>query len=399
MTDKELRDAAVAELKLTTVGWLKANGIPRYPSGTAPPTTHWGKAMKLLGEIGIVEPSPPPSAPSNGLGYFRLGNGELPTAHMNDYAMVILSGGWSGTNMTLPLGRCIAYMNGFKVEGPAAGYHNGVPYTQASPNGWILKDSAGTELRLGNYPVSYVGDVGHPSYQAAWCANVHALLTQWGADGLYVDDTNINIGYMNGIPAKYPDNASRKAAELSFVQFVGSYFRSRGIYIAYNTSAYLTGTVAENDGSADLAWIQLIAPYADGIMQEYFQWHDSIATQNGGDGRRYFGTDAWWKHWEGWQPIATYLTANNKDLLALNYSLDPAQRDYAHASFLIDFNGTNGAFFGLAGKTTDPWNTTYAKFPLGAALGPKTQNGNRWERQFQKGLLWVDPVSGLSSIP
>lgn len=52
MTDAELRDAAVAELKLTTAGWRKPNGNPNYPSGVAPPTTHWGKAMALLEQIG-----------------------------------------------------------------------------------------------------------------------------------------------------------------------------------------------------------------------------------------------------------------------------------------------------------------------------------------------------------
>lgn len=57
MTDAQLRDSAVAELKLTIVGWLKANGVPRYPSGTAPATTHWGKAMTLLGQIGLSVPT------------------------------------------------------------------------------------------------------------------------------------------------------------------------------------------------------------------------------------------------------------------------------------------------------------------------------------------------------
>ena len=52
MTDKQLKDAAVVELKQTTVGWLKSSGAPRYPSGTAPATTHWGKAMTLLAQIG-----------------------------------------------------------------------------------------------------------------------------------------------------------------------------------------------------------------------------------------------------------------------------------------------------------------------------------------------------------
>lgn len=362
-----------------------------------------GKLHMSVLDLGAVwtPPPTPPAAATSGLGYFRLGSGEFPTAHLNDYSIVIISGEWSGvSDMALPAGRCIGYMNGLKVEVQAqAGYHNGVPYEQASPNGWILKDAGGNELRMGAYPSSYCGDVGHSGYQAAWCNNVLALMNSWGADGFYVDDTNINIGYMAGTPVKYPDNASRKAAELSFVQAIGNFFRPRGIYVAFNASAYLDGSLNDNNGVNDLAWIQQVAPYADGIMQEYFQWHDSIAANRGGDGRRYFGTSAWWQFWQGWQPIATYLAQNNKDLLALNYSNDPAQRNYGLASFLIDFNGSNGAFFGHAGTTLNPWNTTYDVVKnLGAPVGAKVQNGNRWERTFANGFVWIDPTTGQTSI-
>lgn len=51
MADLATKDAAVVELKLTTNGWLKKNGKPQYPSGTAPATTHWGKGMTLLSQI------------------------------------------------------------------------------------------------------------------------------------------------------------------------------------------------------------------------------------------------------------------------------------------------------------------------------------------------------------
>lgn len=51
MNNAELRDAAVVELKLTTAGWRKPNGNLNYPSGSAPLTTHWGKAMALLAQI------------------------------------------------------------------------------------------------------------------------------------------------------------------------------------------------------------------------------------------------------------------------------------------------------------------------------------------------------------
>ena len=62
MTDAELRNAAVAELKLTTAGWRKPNGQSNYPSGTAPATTHWGKAMKFLDQIATTTTPPPTGA-------------------------------------------------------------------------------------------------------------------------------------------------------------------------------------------------------------------------------------------------------------------------------------------------------------------------------------------------
>ena len=51
MSNTTLRDQAVAELKLTTAGWRRPNGTSNYPSGEAPMTTHWGKAMALLAQI------------------------------------------------------------------------------------------------------------------------------------------------------------------------------------------------------------------------------------------------------------------------------------------------------------------------------------------------------------
>jgi hypothetical protein len=45
MTDKELRDLAVAELRLTTVGYTNTHW--KVP----PPTSHWAKAMVALAKI------------------------------------------------------------------------------------------------------------------------------------------------------------------------------------------------------------------------------------------------------------------------------------------------------------------------------------------------------------
>jgi hypothetical protein len=53
MTDAELRDAAVAELELTTVGYINKNWK------TPPAGTRWANALALLAEIGGVTPPPP----------------------------------------------------------------------------------------------------------------------------------------------------------------------------------------------------------------------------------------------------------------------------------------------------------------------------------------------------
>lgn len=54
MTDKELRDAAVAELKQTTVGYINKHW-------TNPPVgTRWANALDLLSKIGVVVPPPIP---------------------------------------------------------------------------------------------------------------------------------------------------------------------------------------------------------------------------------------------------------------------------------------------------------------------------------------------------
>jgi hypothetical protein len=65
VTDRELRDAAVAALKQTTVSypeWAKRLAQGRYPGGAL--STKWGQAFDLLEQIGtVVEPPPPPPPP------------------------------------------------------------------------------------------------------------------------------------------------------------------------------------------------------------------------------------------------------------------------------------------------------------------------------------------------
>jgi hypothetical protein len=52
-TDAQLRDAALAELRLTTVGYLNHKWPPPPPAGT-----HWATALELLARIGVAAQPP-----------------------------------------------------------------------------------------------------------------------------------------------------------------------------------------------------------------------------------------------------------------------------------------------------------------------------------------------------
>lgn len=62
MTDPELRDQAVAELRQTTVGYLSnpAKGGCKHDWILPPGGTHWANALDLLAKIGEAPPPPPP---------------------------------------------------------------------------------------------------------------------------------------------------------------------------------------------------------------------------------------------------------------------------------------------------------------------------------------------------
>jgi Papain family cysteine protease len=57
VSDAQLRDEAVAELHLTTVGYINKHWT------TPPAGTHWAAAEALLAQIGGAAPPPPPPAP------------------------------------------------------------------------------------------------------------------------------------------------------------------------------------------------------------------------------------------------------------------------------------------------------------------------------------------------
>lgn len=395
-TPEELRDAAVAELKLTTAGWRKSNGTLNYPSGVAPMTTHWGKAMKFLEQIGEVG-DPPPN--KTGLGYLKLGNGSPPATHFADYERLLVTFRGAYDWSDLDVSRVVAYSSPFRLLN-GADYH-GMSAEEARANGWLLKNSSGAEIvstwGSGN---DRMADIGNPAFQLKWCQNIEAYFGPKGVKGFYMDDYNRAAWLCASTPTKYPTTAQWEAATVSLAQFVSNYFKPKGWYVVANVSGYTPGSSTSSNGDDDVAYFSKVGPHLSAAMCEFFQ-----ITNQGNIRLSGSATSQQW--WDGWQRLVPLCNSMGIDLIAISFGgpdggpFSAAKRDYCLASFLLDYDGSHGMFVSAPTGTTgpDPWNASFDKVrALGAPLGSKTKSGNRWSRSFTNGSVWVDTVAGTAAI-
>jgi hypothetical protein len=280
-------------------------------------------------------------------------------------------------------GRSLTYFDGMDV---ATTYSTGVPYSQALSNGWLLKDAAGNYLINSTYG-TYCADVGSSGYQQAWISNVLAYLTaRPGIDGVFIDNTMPDPKSECGAyPAEYPSTSAYTAAMLSFVKAVYSVLHTHGYYVALNAGAYIAGDPSYDDGSLTVNWWKELGPYADGLMNEYYDETSTSTRQS-----RAMGT-AWYQHWDGWQRLIGTAQSMGDDFLGLTKQTctDTAAMMYGKASFLLEWNGGPSAFMFTCG-TTDPANPAWTT-SIGQPLGAKVQVGVGWMRHYSEGLVLLNP--------
>jgi hypothetical protein len=171
---------------------------------------------------------------------------------------------------------------------------------------------------------------------------------------------------------------------------------SRGFYVSWNAGGFIADFTDSNTVKSTKDWWLQIIGYADGLCAEMQHWHKSIP----GDKLRRAGS-AWYQNWESWQELPALTEANGIEFLTIHYSPSAAHDDYQVCSMLLETKrGTscwkvNGVDNGMA----DPWHPLYDKLKtLGNPVGVKTKNGNRWQRQYEGGIPWVDPVVGIAGI-
>ena len=286
-------------------------------------------------------------------------------------------------------GRSLVYFSGTDVN---TRWNTGVPYAEARRHDWLLRDSAGNLLVNRNYPTNYVGDVGNPAYQEAWLENVSKILRRNGDDGVFIDDVIADLTPLAGTQAaKYPTDRKWRDAQVSFLRTVGDGLRAEGYYVLVNASAYVPGSSASNDGSGTASWWRRVAPYVSGLANEYFQ-----ETSNGSDTLRADGS-AWYQGWSGWQRLVTTAQSLGKDFFGVTYGPpgDARRMSYGKASFLLDWDGGDGAFIYQPDGDSDPWDGAWTT-QIGRPEAPKRRVGAAWLRRYTGGVVVVNPNAELS---
>ena len=310
-------------------------------------------------------------------------------ANLSLYSMVIGSAYSSDTSLAAAApGRSLNYFNGTVVQ---QSYSNGVTYTDAVNHGWLLM--CGTSYCINPNYNSYGADLGLAAYQNAWISNVEKYLSNHpGVDGVFIDTVLYDPkATFRSYPNKYPSTSAWDAATLSFVKAVYSALHAKGYYVALNAGAYKAGDSTYDDGTSTVNWWKQVGPYADGLMNEYYQ-----ETSNGTGQLRALGT-AWYQHWDGWQRLIGVAQSQGNDFIGIenNGATNTAAMTYGKASFLLGWNGAAGSVFIYKAGSTDPTNGAWTA-DIGKPTAAKVQVGVGWKRDFTGGTVLLNPSPSVS---
>lgn len=218
-------------------------------------------------------------------------------------------------------------------------------------------------------------DPGNLEYRAFWLNRAREMQLEFGWDGIFIDNVEASLGKFRREDislGNYPqDSAWQQAIEEFLAYLESSYFRPAQRPLFANI-------VSMNDTETWQRYVALL----DGVMIEHFAtgWENTSLSA---------------AEWETQMNLAEWALAHGKTLLLVSQGEknDLERQNFALASYWLLQNGH--AYFRYA--NSDDYNAlwdypTYA-YDLGAALGPRLQEGGVWTRQFENGTVVVDPDS------
>lgn len=345
--------------------------------------------------------------------YFKDADGELPPTHAGDYRYIISTGGWNdedfaGVPSQTPV---LAYMSAISCR-EGGGFHYGVTAEEARSNGWILLDEESDEMVNTNFPDSKICDPADANYQAEWIAQVEALLDEWDADGVFIDDflreesicsfSNPPTNTDPCVSVDYDTQAEWQTAMLDFASTVGPELESNGYRVVFNANGRIDGDGDSDTGANEIEWHTAIEDYSEAAMTEWCQHIPEDIDANTPTVRK--SGSAWYQNWEGWQSAQEDSADRQYGLLCMentnqaNPQLSVSDKRYILQSFLLDWNGHDGAFVAHGG-TGDPWIGAMGNaIALGHPVESKHLESGVWIRDFENGHVEVNPSAGTGSI-
>jgi hypothetical protein len=324
-----------------------------------------------------------------GVGLVHLGDTLSNASNQGRYPLVVVSPGDALAAAGLP-GKSLVYFAGPDVN---TQWNAGVPYAQASANGWLLTDASGNLMVNKSFANDYVGDIGSAAYQAAWVSNVSAFVASSGVDGVFIDDiVRDSMPLAGGYPAKYPSQPAWEAAMVSFVQSVGTALKAKGYYVLINASGYTPGEGGSDDGSLTAQFWQELGPSVSGLCTEFYQ-----QTAEGSYTLRVSGSASWMQFWDGWQKLIPTAQAMGVDFVGMSYgaAADTKTMLYGDASFLMEWNGAGGAYMFDPLDNSDPWNPAWTT-DIGTPAAAKQKVGSGRMRAYTGGVALVNPSPSAS---
>jgi hypothetical protein len=254
---------------------------------------------------------------------------------------------------------------------------------------WYL---TGSPVGVQGYSYYDWGNIGSTSYANQWVTNASSTAKKLGFDGIFMDDTNTNIGHGLSSIGGYNDD-TYGAAMVTFFNEVAAGLHNNGLIVVPNVSDDAYGTQEQ--------YTEEIAKNADAVFQEFFM--------NWGSGITLFSGTQWQDYLQEEINVGNISNfyGNTYDSNAVNFS-NPAAQDiqvmeYGRASFLLGWNGKAGSAYQYHDDndnnedSVNMFNSIWTA-SVGSPSGSySVQSNGLYQRSFTNGLVIVNPTTSTLS--
>ena len=242
---------------------------------------------------------------------------------------------------------------------------------------WFLLDQFGQRITNGND--YYYMDPGQEGFRAFWLERARQTQTLYKWDGLFLDNVEASLSKYQqklAIPIQYPDDASLQVAVEGFLSYLDqNYFTPENRPVTANI-------VSTRDPQVFLRYLQ----YLDGAMLENFAV----------DWENYYSTSEWE---EQINLISKIQSMKKSALLVAQGAKDDLQKQqFAFASYLLLTDGNTSFRYADGNDYREPWWYTNYEIDLGRPLGLLYSQNGIWMRNFEHGLVTVNPSNHTGEI-